>query len=96
LKFHSREVCEAIVEDIKDHQDDFLPSQVDGFYINRMGHELVHPIRNNQHTKRHKKKRKETKRNNNKQKNTIIHKKTRKHTKKHKKTQKDTKRRKEW
>jgi hypothetical protein len=42
LKFHSREVCEAIVEDIKDHQDDFLPSQVDGFYINRMGHELVH------------------------------------------------------
>jgi hypothetical protein len=42
LKFHAREVCEEIVKDIKDHQDDFLPSQVDGYYINRMGHELVH------------------------------------------------------
>ena len=42
LKYHKREVCEEIVKDIKDHQDDFLPSVVDGYFINRMGHELVH------------------------------------------------------
>jgi hypothetical protein len=31
------------VKDIKDHQGDFLPSVVDdGYFINRMGHELVH------------------------------------------------------
>jgi mRNA deadenylase 3'-5' endonuclease subunit Ccr4 len=42
LKFHSKEVCEEIVRDIKDHQEDFLPSAVDGYLINRMGHQLVH------------------------------------------------------
>eukprot|EP01036_Dinobryon_divergens_P057061 gene57061-76193_t len=42
LKYHSREVCEEIVKDIKDYQDDFLPSVVDGYFISRMGHELVH------------------------------------------------------
>ena len=42
LKFRSREVCEEIVRDVKDHQEDFLPSKVDGYFLNRMGHELVH------------------------------------------------------
>jgi hypothetical protein len=42
LKYHSSDVCQQIVQDIATHQDDFLPSQVDGYFINRMGHELVH------------------------------------------------------
>jgi hypothetical protein len=42
LKWRTREVCEEIVKDIDSNQDDFLPAEVDGFYINRMGHELVH------------------------------------------------------
>lgn len=47
LKYRSKEVCEQIVLDIKDHQDDFLPAEVDGYFINRMGHELVHLKRKN-------------------------------------------------
>jgi hypothetical protein len=35
-------VCEEIVRDVKDHQEDFSPSKVDGYFFNRMGHELVH------------------------------------------------------
>eukprot|EP01035_Chromulina_nebulosa_P023285 gene23285-30179_t len=42
LKYHSKEVCIQVIDDIDKHQDDFLPSQVDGYFINRMGHELVH------------------------------------------------------
>jgi hypothetical protein len=42
LKYHSKDVCEAIVLDIAKNQEDYLPSQVDGYSINRMGHELVH------------------------------------------------------
>lgn len=42
LKYLSKDVCLAIIQDIENHQDDFLPSQVDGFFINRMGHDLVH------------------------------------------------------
>jgi hypothetical protein len=42
LKFRSKEVCAEIVTDIKENQDDYLPAEVDGYYVNRMGHELVH------------------------------------------------------
>jgi hypothetical protein len=42
LKFGSKEVCAEIVTDIKENQDDYLPSEVDGYYVNRMGQELVH------------------------------------------------------
>jgi hypothetical protein len=42
LKYHSKEVCLELIKDIDSHQNDFLPSEVDGYYINRMGHELVH------------------------------------------------------
>ena len=42
LKYHSSEVCQQIVQDISNHQEDFLPAEVDGYFINRMGHELVH------------------------------------------------------
>ena len=42
LKWRSKSVCETIVQDIADHQDDYLPHRVDGFFVNRMGHELVH------------------------------------------------------
>eukprot|EP00697_Spironema_sp_BW2_P009218 gnl/Spiro4/24048_TR11919_c0_g1_i1.p1 gnl/Spiro4/24048_TR11919_c0_g1~~gnl/Spiro4/24048_TR11919_c0_g1_i1.p1 ORF type:complete len:222 (+),score=30.76 gnl/Spiro4/24048_TR11919_c0_g1_i1:40-705(+) len=38
----ARDVCTTIIEDIETHQNDHLPSQVDGFYINRMGRELVY------------------------------------------------------
>lgn len=42
LKYRSKDVCTALVENIAKHQEDYLPAQVDGFFINRMGHELVH------------------------------------------------------
>ena len=42
IQFHAKDVCERIIEDIQSHQDDFLPSKVDGYFINKMGHELVH------------------------------------------------------
>lgn len=42
LKFRTKEVCSEIIDDIDQHQDDFLPSALDGFYVNRMGYELVH------------------------------------------------------
>ena len=42
LKYKSKDVCKQIVSDINDNQDDFLPAEVDGYYINRMGHEMVH------------------------------------------------------
>jgi hypothetical protein len=42
LKFRSKEVCAEIVTDIKEYQDDYLPAEVDGYYVNHMGHELVH------------------------------------------------------
>ena len=42
LKWRTRDMCVEIVEDIEIHQDDYLPAQLDGFYINRMGYELVH------------------------------------------------------
>lgn len=42
LKFHSGGVCTEIVEDIKSHQEDYLPARVDGYFINHMGHELVY------------------------------------------------------
>lgn len=42
LKYKSKDVCKQIVNDIKENQEDYLPSEVDGYFINRMGHELVH------------------------------------------------------
>lgn len=42
LKYKSKDVCTQIVNDIKENQEDYLPAEVDGYYINRMGHELVH------------------------------------------------------
>ena len=42
LKWRSKAVCYEIVSDIQKHQDDYLPHRLDGFFINRMGHELVH------------------------------------------------------
>jgi hypothetical protein len=44
-------MCDQIVEDIKRFQDDYLPSEVDGYFINRMGHELVHLKRKNSDAK---------------------------------------------
>lgn len=42
LKYRTKDVCTAIVNDINEYQDDYLPMEVDGYFINRMGHELVH------------------------------------------------------
>jgi hypothetical protein len=42
LKWRSKDICVDIVRDIESHQDDYLPHVVDGYSVNRMGHELVH------------------------------------------------------
>ena len=42
LKWKTDGACKEIVKDIDEHQDDYLPHMVDGYYINRLGHELVH------------------------------------------------------
>jgi len=47
LKWKTGGVCEDIIRDIDQHQDDYLPSQIDGFVINTMGKELVHVKRAN-------------------------------------------------
>jgi hypothetical protein len=42
LKWKSKDACLAVVTDIEKHQDDYLPHSVDGYFVNRMGHELIH------------------------------------------------------
>lgn len=41
LKYSSKETCLQIVKDIDNNQDNYLPSSIDGYSINRMGKELV-------------------------------------------------------
>ena len=42
LKYKSKDTCTQIVNDIQEHPEDYLPTEVDGYYIHRMGQELVH------------------------------------------------------
>jgi hypothetical protein len=42
LKWKSKDTCLAVVTDIEKHHDDYLPHSMDGYFVNRMGHELVH------------------------------------------------------
>lgn len=42
VKWKIKDVCEEIVQDIAKHQNDYLPCEVDGFYINKMGHKLIY------------------------------------------------------
>lgn len=41
-KWHVADSCESIIEDIAKHPEDYLPDMVDGFFINRMGYELLY------------------------------------------------------
>lgn len=42
MKNKMGDICTHIVNDIKEHQDEYLPGAVDGYFINRMGHQLLH------------------------------------------------------
>lgn len=41
-RWQAESSCMEIVKDIDAHQADYLPAQLDGIYINRMGHELAY------------------------------------------------------
>lgn len=42
MQWKSADVCAEIVKDIEANQDNYLPSQMDGYFITRMGRVLVH------------------------------------------------------
>lgn len=41
-RWKSSNLCIQVVKDIESNQDDYLPFKIDGFYMNRMGHQLVY------------------------------------------------------